>query len=203
MYVELSGACWLAAVIFHSWFSPLPTDSTCLSTSPNQDHETHLIPPVSSIAQLPLNQLLHDHSLPDCRCVIHYSLALFSGQIPLYLTCLLPLTASPRLCSCTLSCLLSLDFTYARSLSVCSLPGLPHWRLLPQSELGLCWFTRLPECHRFGLLNIGNKVLNCPDLGFVLFLDLLSRYRLQGLHKIFVFGKIPSNKKNKMMQKEK
>ena len=79
------------------------------------------VPPVSSILQTPLNQLLHIHSVPDYRHVIHYPPALFSGRISWYLTCLLSLTTSPHLCPGNLTCLQSLDFAFARSLSACSL----------------------------------------------------------------------------------
>ena len=72
-----------------------------------------------------LKQLLHTHTLTACHQVIHYLPALFSRQISCYLTCLLPLTMSSCLYLGNLTCLLSLSFASACSLSACSLPRLP------------------------------------------------------------------------------
>ena len=95
---------------------------------------------------------------------MHYFQALCSGRISCYLTCLLHLTTSPHLCPGNLTCLLSLNFASARSLSACSLPGLPLRRLLPHSQLRLCLPTRPPDGGLFGQLNIVNKVLKYAGL---------------------------------------
>ena len=92
-------------------------------------------PPVGSITQPPLNQLLHTYSLPDCRCIMRNPPAIFSRQISWYLTCLLPLTTSSRLCPNKLTCPLFLDFASAHFLSACCLPGLPLPRFLPHQNL--------------------------------------------------------------------
>ena len=122
-----------------------------------------MFPPAGSVTQPPLILLLHTHSLPDCLCVMHYPPALCSGRISYYLTCLLPLTASPHLCIGNLTCSLSLKFASACSLPDCSLPGFPLQRL-PHFEFRLCSPAKLPDSHLFGLLNIVNKVLNCAGL---------------------------------------
>ena len=112
---------------------------------------------MQSITQAPFNQLLHTPPLPDCCCVINYSPALCSGWNSWYLTCLLPLTISPCLCPGNLTCLLSLNFESALSLSACCLPGLPLRRLLPHSERRLCLPTRLPDCRLLDLWTLWIK----------------------------------------------
>ena len=118
----------------------------------------HLFP------QLALNQLFHTHSLLDQRWVIHYL------QAPLFrLDLLLPdLPSAPGhvylSLPVNLTCLLSLNFASTCSLSACGLPGLPLWRLRPQSEHRLWSLTRPPDRHPFGLINIVDIVLNCSSL---------------------------------------
>ena len=118
---------------------------------------------------------------------MHYLPVLFPRQISCYLTCLLPPTTSSYLCSGNLTCLLSLNFASASSLSACCLPGLPLQRPRPHSEARLCSPTRLPDCCPFGLVNIVNKVLNCATLHLY-----FSWFHSHMLHLVCFKGKLLS-----------
>ena len=131
---------WLCVTIY-SWFFPqTPPHYLFNYLSSLRSLDSH-VPPKCN--QLPSLFLASPSTLTLCQIIFMYcSPAFFSGWISGYLTCLL-----------------SLNFASAQSMSACHLSVFPHRRLLPHSEVKLCSLTRLLDFCLFGLVNIVNKIL--------------------------------------------